>query len=97
MLSPAHEAASTLARAVSARLMPRTGAYREVFLGQAAAAAPENEEPIYGRTYLPRKFKIAIAIPPQNDVDVYAHDLGFIAILEGPRIVGYAATSQSAV
>jgi sulfite reductase (NADPH) hemoprotein beta-component len=90
MQSGAHETVSTLARAVSARLMPRTGAYREVFLGQAPAASiPENEEPVYGRTYLPRKFKIAIAIPPQNDVDVYAHDLGFVAILEGARIVGY--------
>jgi sulfite reductase (NADPH) hemoprotein beta-component len=90
MQSGAHETVSTLARAVSARLMPRTGAYREVFLGQEPAASiPENEEPVYGRTYLPRKFKIAIAIPPQNDVDVYAHDLGFVAILEGARIVGY--------
>jgi sulfite reductase (NADPH) hemoprotein beta-component len=90
MQSGAHETVSRLARAVSARLMPRTGAYREVFLGQEpAASTPENEEPIYGRTYLPRKFKIAIAIPPQNDVDVYAHDLGFVAILEGARIVGY--------
>jgi sulfite reductase (NADPH) hemoprotein beta-component len=89
MQSVAHEAASTLARAVSARLMPRTGAYREAFLGEPAAAIAENEEPLYGRTYLPRKFKIAIAIPPQNDVDVFAHDLGFVAILEGARIVGY--------
>jgi sulfite reductase (NADPH) hemoprotein beta-component len=89
MQSVAHEAASTLARAVSARLMPRTGAYREAFLGEPAAAVAENEEPLYGRTYLPRKFKIAIAIPPQNDVDVFAHDLGFVAILEGARIVGY--------
>ncbi len=75
MQSVAHEAVSTLARAVSARLMPRTGAYREVFLGEPVAAVPANEEPLYGETYLPRKFKIAIAIPPQNDVDVFAHDL----------------------
>ena len=39
-------------------------------------------EPIYGKTYLPRKFKIAIAVPPSNDVDVFAHDLGFIAVLD---------------
>lgn len=90
MQSVAHEAVSTLARAVSARLMPRTGAYKEVFLGQPATApVPANEEPLYGAAYLPRKFKIAIAIPPQNDVDVFAHDLGFVAILEGARIVGY--------
>ena len=48
-----------------------------------------EDEPIYGRTYMPRKFKIAIALPPHNDVDVFAHDLGFIAIEEGGRIVGY--------
>ena len=39
-------------------------------------------EPIYGKTYLPRKFKIVVAVPPSNDVDVFAHDLGFIAILD---------------
>ena len=48
-----------------------------------------EEEPILGRTYLPRKFKIAIALPPNNDVDVFAHDLGFIAILNEGKIVGY--------
>ena len=48
-----------------------------------------EDEPILGRTYLPRKFKIAIALPPHNDVDVFAHDLGFIAIVEQGRIVGY--------
>ena len=52
-------------------------------------AASAEDEPIYGRTYMPRKFKIAIALPPHNDVDVFAHDLGFIAIEEGGRIVGY--------
>lgn len=90
LFSGAHEEVSTLARAISARLMPRTGAYRELFLGEPPAPqSTAEEEPLYGRTYLPRKFKIAIAIPPQNDVDVFAHDLGFIAILEGERIAGY--------
>ena len=42
-------------------------------------------EPIYGKTYLPRKFKIVVAVPPSNDVDVFAHDLGFIAILDEQR------------
>jgi sulfite reductase (NADPH) hemoprotein beta-component len=95
--SDAHAEVSVLARRLSARLMPRTGAYREVFLQQPAAATLDDEEPLYGRTYLPRKFKIALAIPPQNDVDVYAHDLGFIAILDetrdrGGRILGYDVT-----
>jgi sulfite reductase (ferredoxin) len=48
-----------------------------------------QEEPIYGKQYLPRKFKIAIAIPPRNDVDVYANDLGFIAHVEGGQVKGY--------
>jgi sulfite reductase (NADPH) hemoprotein beta-component len=48
-----------------------------------------EDEPILGRTYLPRKFKIAVALPPHNDVDVFAHDLGFIAIVQKDRIVGY--------
>ncbi|KAJ3079505.1 hypothetical protein HK102_003737 [Quaeritorhiza haematococci] len=61
----------------------------------------ENEEvePLYGRTYLPRKFKTAIAVPPSNDVDVLAHDLGFIAVAEddehvqgGKRLVGFNVT-----
>jgi len=89
MQSAAHEVVSTLARTLSARFMHRTGAYREVFLGEPPLPVPENEEPLYGATYMPRKFKIALTIPPQNDVDVFAHDLGFVAILEGARIVGY--------
>ncbi|MCB1636496.1 MAG: hypothetical protein KDI51_18045, partial [Xanthomonadales bacterium] len=46
-------------------------------------------EPIYGPTYLPRKFKTVIAVPPRNDVDLYAHDLGFVAICEGDELLGY--------
>jgi sulfite reductase (NADPH) hemoprotein beta-component len=86
--SAAHAEVSTLAQTISRRLMPRTGAYREVFLGKHGEPL-DVEEPLYGRTYLPRKFKIAIAVPPRNDVDVYAHDLGFVAILEAGEIVGY--------
>ena len=55
----------------------------------SVAGGEEEDEPIYGRTYLPRKFKIGVALPPHNDVDVFAHDLGFIAIEQGGRIVGY--------
>lgn len=90
LMSAAHAEATETAGRLAVHLMPRTGAYREILLEQPPAAeAPANEEPLYGPTYLPRKFKIAIAIPPQNDVDVYAHDLGFIAIVENERIVGY--------
>ncbi|KAI5958183.1 MET5 [Candida theae] len=46
-------------------------------------------EPLYGVTYLPRKFKIVITVPPYNDVDVYAHDIGLIAIVEDNIVTGY--------
>jgi len=87
--SPAHAAAAALAKRIGAHLLPRTRAYREIFLGEETAAEGADDEPLYGRTYLPRKFKIAIAVPPHNDVDVFAHDLGFIGILDGGRLVGY--------
>jgi sulfite reductase (NADPH) hemoprotein beta-component len=90
LLTPAHAEVSELARRIGAHLLPRTGAYRETFLGITRAARnSDGEEPLYGATYLPRKFKIALAVPPSNDIDVFAHDLGFIAIVEDGRIVGY--------
>ncbi len=90
LLSPAHAEVSELARRIGAHLLPRTGAYGETFLGAAPASVPPaNEEPLYGSTYLPRKFKIALAVPPSNDIDVFAHDLGFIAVVENGRIAGY--------
>ncbi|HEY0939703.1 MAG TPA: NADPH-dependent assimilatory sulfite reductase hemoprotein subunit [Steroidobacter sp.] len=90
LFSRAHAEATATAGRLSARLMPRTGAYRELLLQQPATQPPPpNEEPLYGSTYLPRKFKIAIAVPPSNDVDIYAHDLGFVAIVENGDIVGY--------
>jgi sulfite reductase (NADPH) hemoprotein beta-component len=81
----AHAAALELARAVSDHLTPRTPAYREIWLDGERIAGGEDEvvEPIYGKTYLPRKFKVVVAVPPSNDVDVFAHDLGYIAILDG--------------
>jgi sulfite reductase (NADPH) hemoprotein beta-component len=81
---------SELARAISEHLLPRTRAWHEIWLDEAKVAGGEIEdEPILGRTYLPRKFKIAIALPPHNDVDVFAHDLGFIAVVQHGRVVGY--------
>jgi sulfite reductase (NADPH) hemoprotein beta-component len=82
--SKTHAAALQLARDISNHLEPRSGAYREIWLDgeKIAGGEPEEVEPIYGRTYLPRKFKIVVAVPPSNDVDVFAHDLGFIAILD---------------
>lgn len=95
--SHAHAASLALARALSDHLLPRTTAYREIWLDGERIVGGEDEnevvEPIYGKTYLPRKFKIVIAVPPSNDVDVYAHDLGFIAILDSKHeIDGYNVT-----
>ena len=82
--SQAHATAIELARTISDHLTPRTPAYREIWLDGECIAGGEYEvvEPIYGKTYLPRKFKIVVAVPPSNDVDVFAHDLGFIAIFD---------------
>jgi len=92
--SHAHTASLALARALSDHLLPRTTAYREIWLdGERIAGGEEEVEPIYGKTYLPRKFKIVIAVPPSNDVDIYAHDLGFIAILDNQHAIdGYNVT-----
>ena len=79
---------------ISEELKPRTRAYHEIWLDDALVAGGEpDDEPLYGRTYLPRKFKIAIAVPPSNDVDVFAHDLGFIAIVDDDaRLAGFNVT-----
>jgi sulfite reductase (NADPH) hemoprotein beta-component len=89
--SRAHAAALELARAISDHLSPRTGAYHEIWLdGEKVLDTQVDEEPIYGRHYLPRKFKTVVAVPPSNDVDVFAQDLGFIAILgDDGEVVGY--------
>lgn len=75
---------------------PRTKAYHEIWLTDCdsgekclTGGVSEEEEPIYGKHYLPRKFKMAIALPHDNCVDVHAHDLGFIAIVENNQVVGY--------
>ncbi len=96
-LSTAHAEALTLARDFSEHLLPKTGAYHEIWLdGQKVrdiVSQPSDEtEPIYGRTYLPRKFKAVVAVPPFNDVDIFAHDLGFIAIVEKGHLVGWNVT-----
>ena len=90
--SPVHRQVYDLANRISQHLRPRSRAYFEIFLDEERVAGGEPEEPKYGRTYLPRKFKIALAVPPDNDVDVFAHDLGFIAITEGDELVGFNVT-----
>ena len=92
--SKAHAAALDLARDISDHLTPRTAAYHEIWLdGEKVEDSKAEEEPIYGATYLPRKFKTAVAVPPENDVDVYAQDLSFIAITgRTGEVVGYNVT-----
>ncbi|MED1739139.1 assimilatory sulfite reductase (NADPH) hemoprotein subunit [Bacillus swezeyi] len=73
-------------------LLPRTRAYHEIWLDEEkVAGTPETEEiePMYGPLYLPRKFKIGIAVPPSNDIDVFSQDLGFIAIVEDGKLIGF--------
>lgn len=96
-LSAVHRTAYDLARRVSDHLVPRSGAYHEIWLAgekveDASRPAKEDDEPIYGKHYLPRKFKIVFAVPPVNDVDVFAHDLGFIAIVEKGELKGWNVT-----
>lgn len=85
---PLHARLYGLAKEVSDHLAPRSRAYHEIWLDEQPVAGGEGE-PIYGATYLPRKFKIVFAVPPVNDVDVYAQDLGFIAIVDGDTLAGF--------
>ncbi|QNK00904.1 assimilatory sulfite reductase (NADPH) hemoprotein subunit [Dyella telluris] len=88
--SSAHALAYEWATRLSEELAPRTGAYHEIWLdGEALVGEPKEEEPLYGRTYLPRKFKIGLAIPPLNDIDVFAQDLGLIAVIEQGELKGF--------
>jgi sulfite reductase (ferredoxin) len=85
-----HRDAQQLAKEISDTFLAKTTAYAEIWLDGTRLESASNEaEPIYGTHYLPRKFKIAIAIPPRNDVDVYSNDLGFIAQVEGGQTLGY--------
>ncbi len=79
---------------VHMELNPRTKAYHSIWIDgvQLNLDDPANKDfvdPLYGKTYLPRKFKIAFAIPPVNDVDIFTNCLGFIAIVEDEKLIGY--------
>ena len=91
-----HDQMQAMADAIAAHLKPRTTAYHEIWLtdeaGDKTNAASDFkpvDEPIYGTVYLPRKFKTAIALPDDNCIDIYTQDLGFLAVVDGDRIVGY--------
>lgn len=75
--------------ALSEHLLPHTRAYHEIWLDEQKIIGRDETETVYGPTYLPRKFKIGIAVPPINDVDVFSQDLGYIAIIENGELIGY--------
>ncbi len=78
------------AHTLSAALAPRTRAYHEIWVaGEPLAGAEPEDEPLYGATYLPRKFKIGLATPDDNSIDVLTNDLGIIALFDGDRLDGY--------
>ena len=86
--SELHQEAYEWAKKISEHLLPKTRAYAEIWL-DGEKLATTDEEPILGSHYLPRKFKTTVVIPPQNDVDVHANDLNFVAIAKNGKLVGF--------
>jgi sulfite reductase (NADPH) hemoprotein beta-component len=88
--SAIHEQVFAYADKISNLLMPKTKAYYEIWLDEEILIdKKEEEDPLYQNRYLPRKFKIGIAIPPNNDVDVFANDIGLIAVIENDVLKGF--------
>ncbi|MEC1731896.1 assimilatory sulfite reductase (NADPH) hemoprotein subunit [Bacillus mojavensis] len=90
--SEIHSEVYEWSKKLSDDLLPRTRAYHEIWLDEERVAGTpdaEDVEPMYGPLYLPRKFKIGIAVPPSNDIDVFSQDLGFIAIVEDGKLIGF--------
>lgn len=91
--SETHTEVYEWAQKLSDDLLPQTNAYHEIWLdGEKVETGQKEIEPMYGKLYLPRKFKMGIAIPPSNDVDVYSQDLGLIAIIEEGELKGFNVT-----
>ncbi|MEC4004566.1 NADPH-dependent assimilatory sulfite reductase hemoprotein subunit [Flavobacterium sp. SUN052] len=89
-LSPLHKEIHEYADKISTLLLPKTQSYYEVFIdGEKIYERSSEADPLYEDRYLPRKFKIAIAIPPSNDVDVFTNDIGLIAIIENNELKGF--------
>lgn len=93
--NPVRDEMQAMADRIAERLKPKTTAYHEIWLQDEEGEKTKVsefvpvEEPIYGATYLPRKFKTAIALPEDNCIDIHTQDLGFLAIVENDEIVGY--------
>ena len=89
-LSPLHKEIHDYADKISKLLLPKTQSYYDVFIdGEKIYERSSEADPLYENRYLPRKFKIAIAIPPSNDVDLFTNDLGLIAIIEKNQLKGF--------
>ncbi|EKT65535.1 assimilatory sulfite reductase (NADPH) hemoprotein subunit [Providencia burhodogranariea] len=86
--SELHQQAYEWAKKISEHLLPRTSAYAEIWLDKEKIVTTD-EEPILGQTYLPRKFKTTVVIPPLNDVDLHANDMNFIAIAQDGELIGF--------
>lgn len=87
---PVHDRLESDARRLSTHLLPRTGAYHEIWVdGEKVTPDEEPVDPLYGERYLPRKFKIGLAIPEDNTIDVLTNDLAIVALFEGDRLAGY--------
>src|SRR6201981_2725294 len=93
-----HDQLETETRRLSNHLLPRTRAYHEIWVdgapwepneGQENAGAEDEPDPLYGERYLPRKFKVGLAIPEDNTIDVLTNDLAIVALFEGDRLTGY--------
>ncbi len=92
--SKVHEEVFAYADQISTMALPRTRAFYEIWLDKEPLTNKEEEkDPLYENRYLPRKFKIAIAIPPNNDVDVLSNDCGLIAIIENDKLIGFNITA----
>ncbi|HEY1068023.1 MAG TPA: NADPH-dependent assimilatory sulfite reductase hemoprotein subunit [Pirellulales bacterium] len=100
-VGPLHQEVQAFADKLSTYFLPRTKGYHEIWVSSGdvndengdrqlvAGGDPETIEPIYGATYLPRKFKIAVGLPENNSTDIYSNDIGFIAVHDGQKILGY--------
>lgn len=87
--STVHEEVFSFAEKISDLLLPKTRAYYEIWIEEEKIEEYNEEDPLYEDRYLPRKFKIAIAIPPYNDVDIFTNDIGLIAIIEEGKLIGF--------
>lgn len=87
--SAIHEEVFAFADKISVMALPKTRSYYEIWLDEEKLAEKTEDDPLYQDRYLPRKFKIGITIPPNNDVDVLTNDVGLIAVIENNKLIGF--------